>query len=180
MAIQDKKIWQKEFIEFMKVDTNQAFLPDGFFTKLKKRLFPNAWIVFSKVALIHLIFGFLSLGVCNQFGLNPFQTNFSLSDWFMKIGGHGFCMGLCGVLFMASTYIFSNLFLALEELESVKRHKWLQTGIFSLTSLAAFYFFGAQLALTITILWLLGAFLGGVISVEASYYFRTYSHYLKT
>lgn len=170
--MEDKKNWQTEFKEFLEIDTNRFSAPKEFFIKLKNRLFPNPWLVFGKVALVHVIFGVLSLSVCNQFGLNPFGTNFSLSNWFMKIGGHPFCMSLCGVLFMGSTYVFSNLFLTLEELESVKRHKWLQSGVFALVSLAAFYFFGAQLAATVTILWLLGALIGGVLSVEFSYRFR--------
>ncbi len=73
---------------------------------------------------------------------------------------------------MDSTYVFSNLFLTLEELEAVKWQKWLQSGVFSLVSLAAFYFFGAQLVATVTILWLLGALIGGVLSVEFSYRLR--------
>lgn len=172
MTMEDKKNWQTEFKEFLEIDTKSFSVPKELFTKLKTRLFPNPWLVFGKVALMHVIFGLLSLSVCNQFGLNPFGTDFSLSDWFMKIGGHPLCMSLCGVLFMGSTYVFSNFFLTLEELESVKRHKWLQTGIFSLVSLAAFYFFGAQLVASITILWLLGALIGGVLSVEFSYRLR--------
>lgn len=156
----------------MEIDTHSVDVPKTFFTRLKKRLFPNPWVVFGKVSLMHIVLGFLSLSICKQFGLNPFGTDFSLSNWFMKMGGHELCMTLCGVFFMGSTYVFSNLFLTLEELESIRRHEWLQTGIFSLISLAAFYFFGAQLVATVTILWLLGAFLGGILSVESSYYLR--------
>ncbi|OGQ22977.1 MAG: hypothetical protein A3I05_06050 [Deltaproteobacteria bacterium RIFCSPLOWO2_02_FULL_44_10] len=172
MIIENKKIWQREFKEFLEIDVSRFNPPKAFFTKLERRLFPHPWMVFSKVAFVHVIFGLLSLSVCNQFGLNPFDTNFSLSDWFMKIGGHGLCMSLCGILFMASTYLFSNLFLTLEELESIQRHKWLQTGVFGLVSLAAFYFFGAQLVGAFTLLWLLGALIGGVLSLELSYRLR--------
>jgi hypothetical protein len=172
MEIEDKKTWQSEFKEFLSIDPAGIEVSPSLFTKIKNRLFPNPWVVFGKVTLVHIFFGILSLSVCNQFGLNPFDTSFSLSSWFMKIGGHPFCMSLCGVVFMGSTYVFSNLFLTLEELESVKRQKWLQSGVFSLVSLAAFYFFGAQLVATVTILWLLGALMGGVLSVELSYRLR--------
>ncbi|QQR81264.1 MAG: hypothetical protein IPJ69_03760 [Deltaproteobacteria bacterium] len=172
MSIQDEKNWQTEFQEFLESQANCSEVPKTLFEKVKNRIFPNPWVVFGKVMLIHAIFGLLSLSVCNQFGLNPFGTDFSLSHWFMKMGGHELCMSLCGVTFMASTYAFSNVFLTLEELESVRRHEWLQTGIFSLISLAAFYFFGAQLVATVTFLWLLGAFIGGILSVESSYYLR--------
>ncbi len=172
MTNQDEKNWQTEFEEFLGSDADHLEIPKTLFEKVKNRLFPNPWIVFSKVALVHAILGFVSLSICNQFGLNPFRTSFSLSDWFMKMGSHHLCMSLCGIFFMASTYVLSNMFLTLEELESFKRHEWLQTGIFSLVSLAAFYFFGAELVTTVTILWLIGAFIGGVLSIESSYYLR--------
>ncbi len=172
MAFGNKEEWLKEFIEFSEMKADQIQVPESAFAKLKKRIFPNPWMVFSKVTAIHVVIGFLSLAVCNQFGLNPFQTNQSLTNWFMKIAGHNFCMLLCGTFFMATTYLLANLFLNLEELESIKRYEWLQTGIIGLASLAAFYFFGAELVGTVTALWIVGAFIGGYVSIEGSYRFR--------
>jgi hypothetical protein len=172
MVTKDNKNLQSEFEEFLNINPADIDVSPALFTKIKNRLFPNSWIVFGKVALVHVVFGLLSLSVCNQFGLNPFGTGFSFSDWFMKIGGHPFCMSLCGVLFMGSTFVFSNLFLTLEELEAVKRQKWLQTAVFAMVSLAAFYFFGAHVVATVTVLWVLGALIGGVLSVELSYRLR--------
>lgn len=172
MAIGDKQNLQKEFKEFLEIVPGSFKFPDEFSKKLINRLFPNPWSVFGKVALVHVFFGLLSLGVCSQFDLNPFNTNFSLSNWFLQIGGDKFCMCLCGVFFMASTYCFSNLFLTLEELEAIKRQIGLQSGVLGLVSLAAFYFFGAQLVVTVTLLWLLGVLIGGVLSVELSYRLR--------
>ncbi|MGE4234692.1 MAG: hypothetical protein AB7F43_15390, partial [Bacteriovoracia bacterium] len=57
-------------------------------------------------------------------------------------------------------------------LESIKRHQWLQTGVIGLTSLAAFYFFGAELVATFAGLWILGALLGGFFAIEGSYRIR--------
>lgn len=172
MTTENKKNASSEFQEFMGIEPQALATTASLFVKLQSRLFPNPWRVFGKMALIHLVFGLLSLSVCNQFGLNPFKTDFSLSNWLMMIGGEDFCMSLCGMLFMGSTYIFSNFFLTLEELESVKRHKWLQTGVLGLVSLASFYFFGAHLVVAVTLLWLTGALMGGLLSVELSYQFR--------
>lgn len=170
--IKKEKNRQTELKEFLEIDTHGFNLSRSFFTRLKQRLFPNPWTVFGKVFLIHAFVGSLSLSVCSQFGIDPFGTTFSLSDLLTRVGGQAFCMNMCGVLFMASTYLFSNLFLTLEELESVKNRKWLQTGVLGLVSLAAFYFFGAQLIATFVILWLIGVMIGGVLSVELSYHFR--------
>lgn len=166
------KEWLKEFTEFSNINADQAHVPPSAFTQIKNRLFPNPWIVFSKVTAIHAVVGFLSLAICNQFGLNPFNTKQSLTDWFMKIAGHNFCMLLCGVFFMATTYILANLFLSLEELESIKRYEWMQTGIIGTASLAAFYFFGAELVGTFVFLWIVGVLIGGFLSIESSYRVR--------
>lgn len=172
MASGQKNEWLKEFTEFSNVRTDEVQVPASAFENLKKRLFPNPWVVFGKVTAIHAVVGFLSLAVCNQFGLNPFQTQQSLTDWFMKIAGHNFCMLLCGLFFMATTYLLANLFLNLEELEAIKRYEWLQTGIIGVVSLAAFYFFGAELVGTFVVLWIVGALVGGFLSIESSYRIR--------
>lgn len=172
MSFNNKEEWLKEFTEFSNIETSQVQVPASAFESLKKRLFPSPWLVFGKITSLHAVIGFLSLAVCNQFGLNPFQTDQSLTNWFMKVAGHNFCMLLCGLFFMASTYLLANLFLSLEELESIKRYEWLQTGIIGLISLAAFYFFGAELVGTFVGLWIVGAIIGGYLSIEGSYRFR--------
>lgn len=172
MAFNNKEDWLKEFTEFSNIDAERVQVPATAFANIKKRIFPNPWLVFGKVTAIHAVVGFLSLAACNQFGLNPFQTEQSLTDWFMRIAGHNLCMLFCGTFFMATTYVLANLFLNLEELESIRRYEWLQTGIIGLASLASFYFFGAELVATLAFLWIIGAFIGGVFSMEGSYRFR--------
>lgn len=167
-----KENLQAEFREFLERDTSGLTAPEALLTQIKGYLFPDPWAVFAKIALIHAVVGLLSLAVCHQFGLNPFEMDASLSHWFMNIGGQEVCMSLCGVFFIGTTYFFSNFFLTFEELESIKHHLWLQCGIISLVSLAAFYFFGVDLAALMAFFWLAGAIVGGVGSVKSSYYIR--------
>lgn len=170
MAMDKKDDWLKEFTEFSNAESVQV--SPSVFENIKMRLFPNPWMVFGKVTAIHMVVGFLSLAICDQFGLNPFQTEQPLTHWFMQVAGHNFCMLLCGTFFIATTYWLANLVLTLEELESVRRHKWLQTAVIGFISIAAFYFFGAKLVATFVILWMIGAILGGFLSIESSYRFR--------
>lgn len=169
MTFTNKEEWLKEFTEFSNINAEDVQVPSSALVNLKRRLFPNPWIVFGKVTGLHAVVGFFSLAICNQFGLNPFETSQSLTNWFMKVAGHNLCMLLCGVFFMATTYLLANLFLNLEELEAIRRHEWLQSGIMGLVSLAAFYFFGAELVGTFTFLWIIGALIGGYLSIEGSY-----------
>lgn len=166
----DKEAWLKEYTEFVKSDG--AAVPAEIFKSLKSKLFPSPWKVFGKILGIHSVVGFLSLGICNQFGLNPFGTEHSLMNWFMRVGGHNFCMVACGVFFMTTTYLIANMILNLEELETIRRYEWLQTGVLGLVSLAAFYFFGAELIATFAGLWILGAFIGAFAAIEGSYRLR--------
>lgn len=172
MAFRDKDEWLKEYMEFSQIDAGNAEVTDGVYNNLRARLFPSPWLVFGKVVGVHAVVGYLSLAVCNQFGLNPFQTEQSLTGWFMKTAGHNICMLLCGVFFMMTTYLLANFLLTLEELESVRRHEWLQSSVIGLVSLAAFHFFGADLVATFALLWITGAVIGGFFTIEGSYQFR--------
>ena len=172
MGFDNKDQWLKDFTEFSRIDQRAVDIPSSLLERVRRRIFPNPWIVFTKVLGLHLAVGFLSLAICNQFGLNPFNTEQSLTAWFMKIGDHNFCMMACGLFFMATTYLLSNFFLSLEELESVRHHEWLQLALVVLISLCAFYFFGGQLVATFVGLWVIGAVIGGYLSIEGSYHFR--------
>jgi hypothetical protein len=168
--MKDKDQWFQEFREFSEVE--EKSVPSSFFEGLKSRLFPSPWKVFAKVLGLHLIVGFLSLGICHQFGLNPLQTNRSLADWFMNVGGHNFCMTICGAFFVGFTFFAANLFLTLEVLETVRRTGWLQTGAIGLFSLVLFVILGAELVALFVALWAVGAFLGGLFSIELGYRVR--------
>lgn len=172
MDSKERDIWMKEFNEFCHDSSLDTVVPPQIFLDVKNRLFPNPWKVFAKISVVHVIVGFFSLAICNQFGLNPFQTSYSLSDFFMRAAGHSFCMVGCGIFLLGTTYLLSNFFLNLEELESIRRFGWLQTGIVSLISIAMFYFLGAELVGAFVGLWLLGAFIGGLLSIEGSFRLR--------
>lgn len=167
-----KDQWLKEFEEFSQINSSSVEVPPSLLTKIQKRLFPNPWKVFGKISGIHALVGFLSLGLCTQFGLNPFNTTYSLSDWFMQTAGHSACMVFCGVFFVSMTYLLANMLLNLEEFEAIRKYEWLQVGILSLGSLVAFHFFGGEIVASFGLLWLVGAFIGGILSIEGSYFLR--------
>lgn len=167
----NKSSWTKEYREFSDSDYISS-VPPEVFKNLKSKLFPNPWVVFSKTLILHSFVGFLSLGICNQFGLNPFNMDKSLMNWFMKIGDQKFCMIACGIFFMTTTYIVANFILTLEEIETLRRYEWLQVGVLGLISIAAFYFFGAELITLFIGLWILGGLFGALVAIEGSYHFR--------
>ncbi len=105
--------------------------------------------------------------MCHQFGINPFNTERSFDEWMMSVGGHHFCMFGCGVLFVSISLLAAGYFLTLEEVIALKRTEFLQTMNLGIISLSLFVAFGAELALGIVILWLLGGLVGGFLATAS-------------
>lgn len=165
--MRSEKEWLDEFKEF--IQTAGAPVPrdvsENILNRVRADLNPSAWVVFAKLLGIHLVVGTLSLAICSQFGLNPFGTSFSLSEYFMTFG-HSTCMVFCGVLFIGLTILLGRLLLQREELFVLSRSAPLQVFGLSVLSLAAFIGFGAEVVLGIGILWFIGAMVGGVMAVK--------------
>jgi len=162
-----EKEWLEDFKDF--VGTKEAAVPkevsDKILNRIHRELNPSAWIVFLKLLGIHSVVGTLSLAVCDQFGINPFNTSLSLSQYFMRFG-HNTCMVLCGFLFLGLTGIFCQLVLRQEELSVLKKNVLIQVFFLSVLSLVSFIAFGSEIVIGTFALWLIGALLGGVASIR--------------
>jgi hypothetical protein len=134
--------------------------------KILNLLNPNGFMVFFKILGIHAFVGFLSLSVCHQFDMNPFNTERSISDWFMQVGGHQLCMFGCGVLFTSVSLLAAGYFLTQEEVGTLKQSEFFQTMALAMISIGFFIAFGVELSLAITGIWLLGGLIGGMVSTE--------------
>jgi len=160
--------WLQDYEEFINSDGAEVpkEIKDRVFNKIQKLINPNAMIVFLKILGIHIGVGFLSLSVCHQFGMNPFNTEKSLADLMMSVAGHHFCMFGCGVLFVSLSLFAAGYFLTMEEINALKRTEFLQTLVLGLISLGLFAAFGAELAVGIAGIWLLGGLIGGFAATE--------------
>lgn len=162
-----EKEWLEEFKAFVQADGTPVpkDVSDSILSRVRADMNPSAWIVFSKIFGIHLFVGTLSLAVCSQFGLNPFRTGFSLSDYFMKFG-HSACMVFCGVLFIGLTIALGRFILRREELLVLSKNAPLQIFGLSVFSIVAFIGFGADIVLGIGVLWFIGAMVGGILAAK--------------
>ena len=162
-----EKEWLEDFKDF--VETKETSIPQALSQKIlsyvQHDLNPNAWVVFLKLLGIHSVVGTFSLAICEQFGMSPFNFGFSLSQYFMRFG-YSFCMMLCGFLFLGLTGVFSYLILKREEFLILKKNALIQVFFLSVLSLVSFFAFGVELVLTATLLWFLGAIIGGALSVQ--------------
>jgi hypothetical protein len=164
-----EKEWLEDFKEF--VETKGTPVPhevsQNILQYVRSSLNPSSWLVFVKILSIHFIVGTLSLAICDQFGLNPFHTDFSLSQYFMKFG-HSICMMICGFLFISLSVIFSRFILRQEEFVVLTTNVFMQTLSLSVFSLGVFMVLGAEMALSIALLWVFGAIMGGMITAHAA------------
>lgn len=161
--------WLNEYQDFLNSENVQVpkEVDSSLMLKMQPLINPSARIVFLKILAVHLVTGFLSLAVCHQFGLNPFNTNYSLADWFMKVGGHSICMIGCGITFVSVSLFAAGYFLTIEEVKALKRTEFLQNLTLGLFSLGLFAAVGAELAVGMAGLWLLGSLIGGFFATLA-------------
>jgi hypothetical protein len=161
-----EKEWVKDFQEF--VQNEGTAVPEeissSILSRVRRDLNPSAWIVFAKLLGIHSVVGTLSLAICSQFGIDPFHTGFSLSEFFMELG-HSVCMALCGVLFVTLSIVAARQFIQPEELRVLRKNAWLEIFGLSSISLGVFAALGAEITLLIGAVWLAGATIGGVTAV---------------
>ncbi len=159
--------WLKEFQDF--VEAKEVEVPEELSHKILRRVYedlnPSSWLVFSKLLAVHAVVGTLSLAICDQFGMNPFNTGFSLSRYFMKFG-HNACMAMCGFVFLSLTVLISKNILRREEFFVLQKNLLLQGFFLSLISLAAFLAFGAEVIAGAAILWVIGAVLGSFVTMQ--------------
>lgn len=158
--------WMADYKEFIQTEdsTVPAIESERVFMQIHVLLNPKAWVIFLKILFFHLITGYLSLAICHQFDMNPFNTSYSLDNWVMSFASHEACMVFCGVLFISLSIVVAGYFLTIEEVRSLKNMAILQTLTLGLISLGLFTAFGAELIFSFALFWLLGIILGGFIT----------------
>lgn len=159
--------WLNDYNDFLSCECQPPQgTSDQVLRNIGKLIKPSPYSVFSKVLGIHAVIGVLSLSICHQFGLNPFNTNSSLADWFMTAGGHHVCMILCGVISIALSILAAGLFLTIEEVRAFRKTEVLQFLTLGILTLGAFVLFGAEVTIGLGGLWFLGLLLGGFATTE--------------
>src|SRR5687767_13844138 len=112
--------WNKEFKDF--VSASELDPPKGvsstILSKVHEDLNPLAYKVFSKLTLVHIIVGTITLLFCPQFGIN-ILPGMGLMGLFMKFGDT-VCMMACGAVFLGSSALIASLILRPEEVKVIR------------------------------------------------------------
>jgi hypothetical protein len=165
--------WIAEFQEF--VSGAEVQPPKNLGTEILSRIHeslnPRAWVVFTKVALIHLFVGTATLLFCPQFGVNLLGS-MGLMAVFMRFGEVA-CMLGCGAVFLGASALTSSFILRPEEVRTIRRTELLQFSILGLLSISVFICTGAAAIGSLAAAWFLGSVLGGLATLELGWMIRT-------
>lgn len=165
--------WNAEFQEFLelrpeKMPTDRS---SAIHQWVKRDIQPAKTLIFLKILILHSVTGTLSLAMCNQFGMNPFKTSFSLMKYFHHFGDSG-CMIFCGMLFVGISAFWCSWILRPDELRVLKQSAIFQTIGLGLVSLLVFTLVGTPVMQGMFAFWLVGGIIGGGLSIETVYRLR--------
>ncbi len=157
--------WIEDYHEFLHSPeiAPPAYVSDGMMNYVSRELHPSFMVIISKLALVYVPVGSLSLLICAQFGVGRGHV---LSDAFMKFG-HLPCMAICGALFLGLPMLAALLVLSRTEISSIRRHIYLPIIAIGIISLLIFFCLGADISLLVALSWLAGGLASGILATEA-------------
>lgn len=141
---------------------NEKILKD-----VHEKLHPNLSYLIGKLFFVHLITAVATLSVCPQFGFKIFKLPINLMHTFM-VFGMPVCNFLCGLFFTATSMLVASLLLKRDEVRALKYQKTLASSFLILSSIGFFGIMNPNLFIEFSLLWLLGAVVGVVLTLEVS------------
>jgi hypothetical protein len=177
MVRSSRASWEKEFVDFVSSDAPSEVpveISQKLFSEVSKELNPSVTWVFAKTTLIQLFGGVVSLLFCPQFGIGISEGQ-GLMPFLMKFG-EGVCMLGCGALFGGFGLLAASFLLRPEEIRILKASEVLILGALATLSLGAFICLGANVVLTIGLIWILGTLVGSATIFEAGWALRKKIH----
>ncbi|MEZ4750402.1 MAG: hypothetical protein R3B54_07180 [Bdellovibrionota bacterium] len=156
-----------EFREFM--NKGRSPTPSILYEKVRLEisacLTPSLVVVISKFIAIYTLSGIVVLAICPQFGFSLSAETGILG--FFRLFGMYSCMALCGALFLGTGTTVASLVLLPEELRRIRSSTLLYFAGFGVIALAVFWAAGAEIAIGIGLVWLIGSILGESIAFES-------------
>ena len=173
--VDNKNRWENDFQTFLSSREQDVprELKNNVTTWVHAELNPSAWKVFAKASIIHSMVGALTMLFCPQFGIK-LTSSMGLMPYLMQFGEWA-CMFGCGVLFTGGSLLMISAILRTEEINVLRRHQILGLTSFVILSLSAFICLGADLIATMTLVWIIGAVIGGFAGLQIGWKIRSYA-----
>lgn len=167
-----KTNWESEFADFLLTEPMEIpqSLTDTVLQKIQRELNPSFLDIFLKISFIHFAVGFLTLLFCPQFDIS-ITSQLGLVPYLMQFG-HEVCTFGCGAIFVGVSVLASSFYLMPEEIKVLKKYVFLQIITLSTLSIGFFIALGAEIVLSLGMIWLSGATLGGILSLDLGWALR--------
>ncbi len=153
-----------DFIEAEPVSPGRE-LDNSIINRVKKDLRPAAWKVYGKFTLVEAAAGLLTLTICPQFGLGFGQHNEFLHTLHTATPPVIFYL-ICGLFFVSLGAVLSGLILTRVEIRTVGNNKYLYFAVYSVLAYLTLMVLGAEFFVVSSLVWILGALLGNILSFE--------------
>jgi hypothetical protein len=134
---------------------------------VRAKLHPKLSHLILKLFSVHLLTAVITLSVCPQFGFKIFKLPVNLMNEFMVFGMPA-CYFLCGLFFTATSTAMAAIVLQRDEIRALKFHKNLAAAALILSSIGFFGIMNPNFFLEFSMLWLIGAITGVVMTLEVS------------
>ena len=166
----DSSEWESGFREFLEAEEKDppAHLSRQVREGIHTDLTPSPWFVFARLMALTAASGMVSLFICPQFG---FGQSVGIMRYFMLLGPAA-CSLACGAVFIGFGLGLAVCVLRPEEVRVIHRTKYLHLAVLAALSLSGFICAGASVVLTVALLWMSGAILGGLTVLELSHRVR--------
>ena len=120
------------------------------------------------IIFMHCISALLVLSICPQMGVSIFI--FDGLYWLFMKTGHHVCQFLCGFSFIASSICLNQLFLPKAFLNYLRYIKYHQILWLTFSSIVFFFFFGNASINIFSLIWIIGAVVGGSLFARLPLY----------
>ena len=127
---------------------------------------PALWRIFSKVTLVQVAAGLVTLTVCPQFGVGFGHHNEFLHTLHLATPPALFYI-ICGLFFVITGGAISGLVLSRTEIRSIAKAKYPYFAVYAVLAYVVLIAFGAEVFVASSLTWMLGALLGDVLGFEA-------------
>jgi hypothetical protein len=172
MKSHNKWNWEREFTDYLAVEPADVpdLISEQLLVRIHSDLNPSAISVFTKAVIIQLFVGLVTLLFCPQFGIS-LTSSYGIMPYLMKYG-ESVCMLGCGALFTSVSFFIASFVLRPEEVRALKQHEVLHLISIATLFLFALIYFGGEVALTLGLVWMLGAVVGGALTLETGWALR--------
>ena len=178
MQTPNNKQLNDDYCDFVtaKADHSESEMREMVVQYVKSDLRRNHLRIFSKLVMVQVVMGMLTLLFCPQFELS-LTNNYELFHYFHHRYGTDICALICGVIFTAPSATFAAYLLDNNDAQTIKTAGIRYHLAIILLSLFVFQLLGADLFNYTTLLWFVAACLAARLAFVFNLHLRPQPHH---